>query len=111
MNEQELINRILILEYHQKLFIKLLNNPKLDFYKVIIEFGISEQETQKFFSLCDELTIKMEEQKAEGFVYFHPLFEEFSHSLHPRLNSKEVIQACLKQQLYETLLMEFTKYI
>ena len=111
MNEQELINRILILEYHQKLFIKLLNNPKLDFYKVIIEFGISEQETQKFFSLCDELTIKMEEQKAEGFVYFHPLFEEFSISLPQRLDPKEMIQACVTQQLYEPLMKEFIKYL
>jgi hypothetical protein len=111
MNVQELLERILILEYHQKLLIKLIKNPMLDFYKLIIEHGISEQETQDFFSLCTELTTKMEEQKAEGFVYFHPLFEEFSHSLHPRLSSREVIQACLNQQLYETLLMEFAKYI
>ena len=111
MNVQELLERILILEYHQKLLIKLLNNPKLDFYKLIIEYGISEQETQKLFSLCDKLTIKMEEQKAEGFVYFHPLFEEFSISLPPRLNPKEVIQACFNQKLYETLIKEFIKYI
>ena len=59
MNVQELLERILILEYHQKLLIKLINNPKLDFYKLIIEHGISEQETQKLFYLCDKLTIKM----------------------------------------------------
>jgi hypothetical protein len=111
MNEQELLNRILILEYHQKLLVKLLNNPTLNFYKLIIEYGITEHETQMFFSLCSELTIKMEEQKAEGFVYFHPLFEEFSTSLPPKLDPKEVIHACVTQQLYERLFHEFKKYI
>jgi hypothetical protein len=111
MNEQELLNRILILEYHQKLLVKLITNPKLNFYKLIIENGISEQDIDKLFALCDELSIKMEEQKAEGFVYFHPLFEEFSTSLPPQLEVKEVIQACVAQQLHEPLLSEFKKYL
>jgi hypothetical protein len=111
MSEQELLNRILILEYHQKLLLKLLNNPKLEFYKLIIEYGLSEQETQEFFSLCAKLSIKMEEQKAEGFVYFHPLFEEFSTSLPLKLNTKEVLHACVTQQLYEPLIQELIRYI
>lgn len=111
MNEQELLNRILILEYHQKLLVELISDQTLNFYKLIIKHGLSEQEVKEFFSLCEELTIKMEEQKAEGFVYFHPLFEEFSTFLPPVLNVKEVVQACVSQQLYEPLLEEFKKYV
>jgi hypothetical protein len=111
MNEHELLKRINLLEYHQKLLFKILNNQKLDFYKLIIENGISEEEVRKFFDLCDELSKKMEEQKAEGYVYFHPLFNELSTSLPSHLNVFEVIHACLTQQLFETLMLEFRKYL
>lgn len=111
MNEQELINRINLLEYHQKLLVKLLKDAKLDFYMLIIENGIAEQEIEKFYTLCDELNIKMEEQKVEGFVYFHPLFKEFKASLPAKLNVEEVIQACINQKLFEPLIQEFRKYL
>lgn len=111
MNEYELLERIKILEYHQKLLLKLLNNPKLDLYKLIIENGISEQEVKQFYSLCDKMSIKLEEQKAEGYVYFHPLFQELSLSLPPKLNMREVINACLTQKLYLPLFQELAKYL
>jgi hypothetical protein len=111
MNEQDLMERIRLLEYHQKLLLKLLENPKLDFYKLIIEHQISEQEVVKFFYLCDELHKKMEEQKAEGFVYFHPLFNKLSTSLPNNLDVKEMVQACVNQKLFESLFLEFKKYI
>lgn len=111
MNEQQILKRIQLLEYHQKLVIMLLKNPNLEFYKLIIENRITEQETQMFYSLCDKLSKKMEEQKAEGFVYFYPLFDEFLDSLPPNLFIKELIHSCLKQQLYEPLFNEFVKYL
>jgi hypothetical protein len=110
MNEQELLQRIQLLEYHQNLLVMLLDNPKLDFYKLIIKSGLKEQDVQQFFLLCDKLNIKWEEQKAEGFVYFHPLFAELSASLPPNLNVNEVIQACLNQKLYDDLFQELQKY-
>jgi hypothetical protein len=111
MNEQDLMERIRRVEYHQKLLIRLMENPKLDFYKLVIENEITESEVIKFFYLCDELNIKMEEQKAEGFVYFHPLFNELSSSLPNKLDVKEVVQACVNQKLFESLFLEFMKYI
>lgn len=107
----ELQNRIGLLEYHQKLLVQMLNNPRADFYKLVIEKGISEQEVQAFFQLCENMNIKMQEQKAEGFLYFHPLFNEFLNALPVTFEVKEVVQACLKQQLYEPLFKEFKKYI
>ncbi|MDP4104258.1 MAG: DUF1878 family protein [Bacillota bacterium] len=111
MDERELLKRIRLLEYHQKLLLKLVNNPKLEFNKLIIEKGISEQEVKNFFKFCEELCKKMEEQKAEGFVYFSPLFDEFSTSLPLTFQPEEVIQACLSQNLFESLMLEFKKYI
>ncbi|MEH7333671.1 DUF1878 family protein [Neobacillus drentensis] len=112
MTEYELLlKKVSLLEYHQKLLLELLNNPKLEFYKLIIEKGISKQEVKKFFQLCDEMSIKLEEQKAEGYVYFHPLFDEISASLPGSLEIKEVLNACIKQGLFKTLFLEFKKYI
>jgi hypothetical protein len=58
MNEHQLLERINVLEYHQKLLLKLLNDPKLELYKLIIENGITEQEVVQFYSLCDKMNIK-----------------------------------------------------
>ncbi|MBV7508188.1 YhaI family protein [Bacillus sp. sid0103] len=111
MNEHELLERINILEYHQKLLLKLLNDPKLELYKLIIENGITEQEAGQFYFLCDNMNKKFEEQKAEGYVYFHPLFHELSSSLPPKLNIKDVIKACITQRIYLALFQELNKYL
>lgn len=111
MNERELFERIQLLEYHQKLLLELTGNANLPFYRLIIEKRISEQEVQRFIKLCEEICKKMDEQKAEGFVHFYPLFNEFSTSLPPTLQAEEVIQACLSQNLFEQIMQEFMKYL
>jgi len=111
MNESELMRRIHQLEYHQKLLLEMINPPEFAFYKLIIKEGIPENEVQKFFQLCDELSKKMEEQKAEGFIYFHPLFTEFLSCLTVKFDAREVIQACFTQGLFLPLMQEFQNYI
>jgi hypothetical protein len=105
----ELQSRVQLLEYHQSLFLKMLSAPNLEFYRLVIENGISEQEVHAFNKLCEEMNKKMEEQKAEGFINFHPLFDEFLYSLPAKFNVKEVIHTCLNQKLYEPLFREFHK--
>jgi hypothetical protein len=111
MNEHELQQKIHILEFHQKLLIKLISNPKLELYKLFIENGITEQEVERFFLLCETMSIKMEEQKAEGYVYFQPLFHELSVSLPSTLDIIDVINACLIQREYLPLFQELEKYL
>ncbi|WP_419888764.1 DUF1878 family protein [Neobacillus niacini] len=108
-NYVELQARVNLLEYHQKLLLKLLTAPNLEFYRLVIENGVSEHEVEAFNQLCEHLNKKMEEQKAEGFINFHPLFNEFLYCLPENLNAKEVVHACLKQHLFEPLFKEFTK--
>lgn len=105
----ELHARVNLLEYHQRLLLKMLASPNLEFYRLIIENGISEQEVQSFNQICEGLNKKMEEQKAEGFLNFHPLFSEFLYSLPAKFDVKEVVQSCLDQDLYEPLFREFKK--
>lgn len=111
MNEHELLEKINVLEYHQKLLLKLVNDPKLELYKLIIENGLTEQDVRMFYSLCDRLNIKFEEQKAEGYVYFHPLFHELFSSLPPKVKIKDVINACITQKIYPSLFQELEKYL
>ncbi|MCM3567898.1 DUF1878 family protein [Neobacillus mesonae] len=112
MNEYKaLLERIHLLEFHQKLLVKMIKNPDMDFYRIIVEHGISKQEMESFFNLCDELSLKLKKQKAEGFVHFHPLFVEFVAGLPLELDIKEIVKACLVQKLYVPLFQEFNKFI
>jgi hypothetical protein len=112
MNEHEiLLQRIDLLEYHQKLLLMLLIDSKLELYKLVIENGITKQEIERFYFSCNEILIKLAKQKAEGYVYFYPLFDELSAALPVKLDMNEVINACLKQNLYLPLFQEFRKYI
>jgi Glu-tRNA(Gln) amidotransferase subunit E-like FAD-binding protein len=105
----ELQSKVNLLEYHQRLLLKMLSAPNLEFYRLVIENGISELEVQEFNKICEDLNKKMEEQKAEGFVNFHPLFNEFLYSLPAKFDAKEVVQSCVNQRLYEPLFREFQK--
>lgn len=111
MNNDELLARIEQLEYHQYLLLKMVKNSKADFYKLVIENSLSKHEVEEIMLLCEELSIKLEEQKAEGFIHFHPLFEEFKLKLHPTLHAEAVIRACLSQHLFQPLMMELKKYL
>jgi hypothetical protein len=111
MNLEELIIRISKLEFHQSLLLKMARQSNEDFYKLVIAKSIGEEEVKQFYLLCDELSIKLEEQKAEGFVHFHPLLKEFESRLHSRLKAKEVILACLKQRLFVPLMTELKNYL
>lgn len=106
-----LMEKIQLLEFHQQLLLELISNPNLEFYKLIVEKGISKHEMERFYRLCHELNNKMEEQKAEGFVTFHPLFTELSAAMPAGLKTNDVVRACLAQKIYEPLFKEFAKYL
>ena len=109
MNSKEIYEKLIQLEFHQKLLLKIISGSTQPFYRLIIEKSMTEKEVDEFFKLCDELNRMMVEQKEEGFVYFHPLFEILKTSLHPNLDIQEVIYACLLQQLYVPLMTELNK--
>jgi len=111
MELQAIIEKLKMLEYHQSLLLKMNISTSEAFYKLIIEKSLSEEEVNQLYRKCEQLSIDYEEQKAEGFVYFHPLFQKFIQVLPPKLTVEEVIFACLKQGLYVPLMTEFKKYL
>ena len=112
MGNEVFIEQINRLRYHQSLLLEMINT-KMDmpFYQLVIEKFLSKQEVEQFYKLCDNLSMQLEEQKAEGFLNYQPLFDKFKLSLHPALTAKEVVHACLEQQMYLPLMNEFKKYV
>lgn len=106
-----LIDKINKLEFQQKLLLKIIENPDYQFYKLVIENSLGEKDVNAFNILCEKMSKELEEQKAEGFVHFHPLFKEFIHHLHPSFQADKVVRACIKQRLFLPLMDEFRKYI
>lgn len=110
MEESEVLKELSLIRYHQRLIVDMLDRSDKDFYKLIIFYGLSEVEVKEFFDLCDSLSMELEEQKAEGFVYYHPLYRQFLERLNKKLSAKEVIHACISQKLYLTLMVELENY-
>lgn len=111
MDLQAILEKLNKLEYHQSLLLKMNASTTEVFYKLIVEKSLSKEEVQQFHTSCEKLSKIYEEQKAEGFVYFHPLYKKFTADLHPKLTAEEVITACLKQGLYIPLMTELKKYL
>ncbi|MCU9612510.1 YhaI family protein [Caldibacillus lycopersici] len=107
----ELLKRIERLEYHQQLMFQLIDRTNVSFTKLIVEKNLGQEEVMEFHKLCDDMSKKLEEQKAEGFLYFHPLLTEFSSKLNHKLEVNETINACLKENLHQTLMAELKKYL
>ncbi|WP_017754272.1 DUF1878 family protein [Calidifontibacillus oryziterrae] len=106
---EDLLCRIKKIEYHQRLLLKMIENQNYPVYELFVKKDLSEVDAAELFSLCDELTLKLETQKEEGFVYFTPLLTEFIRLLNPKLEPKETINAFLKQNLYRSLMEELEK--
>lgn len=111
MEESEVLQKLRLIQYHQKLIVSMLEKSNDEFYKLVIKNGLMEEEVNDFFQHCEKLSIDLEEQKAEGFVYFHPLYQHFSDSLNRKLSVKEVINACVTQNLFVPLMKELKTYI
>ncbi|MCA1061945.1 DUF1878 family protein [Rossellomorea sp. AcN35-11] len=100
----ELMRRIEKIEYYQRLLAEMIPENGYPFHRLIIQKGLSEGEVQEFLLTCDKLSMKLEKQKAEGFVYHTPLFKEFEEGLHSKLKVHEVVDSCLAQDIYPALM-------
>lgn len=108
---EELLQRIERLEYHQKLIIDILVETDKAFTKLIVYKNLSKDEVREFHNLCENMNKKIEEQKAEGLLNFHPLLKEFSEKINRKLDVNETISACLRENLHAQLMSELKKYL
>jgi hypothetical protein len=111
MEESEVLKKLSLIQYHQSLIVDMLQKSGEEFSKLVIKQQLSEEDVIEFHSLCENLSNLLQEQKAEGFVYYHPLYSYFADRLPCRLSVKEVIYACISQNLYLPLMDELKKYI
>jgi hypothetical protein len=105
----DVVKRIEKLEYYQRLMAEMIPENGYPFHRLIIRKGLSEREVKEFFSTCDRLSMKLQKQKAEGFVYNTPLFKEFEEQLHSKLKVHEVVDSCLAQDIYPALMKQLKK--
>ena len=110
MKSDELLEKLLMLEYHQKILLRMVQGTALKFDWLIVKRGLSEEQINLFFEKCEKMSMDLEQQKAEGFLYFHPLFQEFSAALPSELEAQETISACIEQGLFLPLMLELKKY-
>ncbi|MGM9927195.1 MAG: DUF1878 family protein [Bacillus sp. (in: firmicutes)] len=96
--------KIETLEFHQQLLLRMLKNSKEQLYYLIIQKKLTKSETEQLLKLCDDLSIELERQKAEGFVTFYPLLTELKANLHPAISSEELVDACIQQGIYTELM-------
>jgi hypothetical protein len=110
LEESEVLRELALIRYHQRLIVDMLAHSNSEFFKLVIYYGLTEEEVQEFYKLCDDLNMELEEQKAEGFVYYHPLYLQFKEALNSKISPKEVIHACISQRMYLPLMEELQKY-
>ena len=94
------------LRYHQQLLLHIIQNPKAQFDLLIVEKNITKEEVKEIFELCELLSKRLTMEKAEGFMNFQPLFSQLERNVTPKLSVKELVDSCLAQGLYETLMQE-----
>lgn len=110
MKFEEITEKIKMLEFHQNLLLQMVEGTSLKFYYLMIKKSLTQTEMDDILQFCENMSIELKKQKAEGFVYFHPLFNEFRSFLQPKLEAEEVIAACLEQGLFIPLMQELKKY-
>ncbi|MGE6379928.1 DUF1878 family protein [Peribacillus muralis] len=98
-----------ILRFHQGLLLNLIRNPKARLDFLLVEKNFTKKETEDLLELCDILSKRYEIEKAEGYMNFRPLFNQFERKVNPKITTKECIDACLSQGLYVSFMREMDR--
>ncbi|WP_377891431.1 DUF1878 family protein [Alkalihalobacillus sp. R86527] len=94
------------IEYHNRLLARMYEeNGKYPFYRLVIEQGLTEEEVEGVFHLCDEIQKKMHEQMEEGLLSRTSLLTHFVGMLDMKLKPLPTIKAIQSQEEKYTNLM------
>ena len=108
---RDLEKEIETLRYHQQLLLHIIRNPKAQFDLLIVEKNITREEVKEIYKICELLSKRLAMEKAEGFINFQPLFSQLERNVTPKLSVKELVDSCLAQGLYKTLMQEMSEFI
>ncbi|WP_223700802.1 DUF1878 family protein [Sutcliffiella deserti] len=107
----DLEKRMEKLEFQMELLLKQIKVDQFPFDALVIKGNLSREDVTNIMNLCEDLTIEMEKQKAEGFVTFTPLLAMFEKRLHPHMPLEDTILALKKQGIYQSLMCAFLKLL
>lgn len=105
MNSLE--KRLETLEYYQTLLLKMIEPNHFPFYRLVMEKRLTREEIEELYSLCNDLSLLHEEQKAQGLVIFTNLLTQFAGQLNAKLEIDETVHAMANQGLYSSLMKDF----
>ncbi|WP_285767649.1 DUF1878 family protein [Peribacillus sp. SI8-4] len=98
-----------ILRFHQGLLLNLIRNPKARLDFLFVEKNFTKREAEELLELCDIMSKRYEIEKAEGYMNFQPLFNQFERKVNSKITTKECIDACLSQGLYVSFMREMDR--
>lgn len=104
-------DRLAKIEYHMQLLMKHIDVESYPFDILVIKRGISKEEVEELFDICEKLNIELEKQKADGFVTFSPLLTKWNASIPEKFPKEETIFALYKQNIYRDLTKELLHLI
>lgn len=108
---KELEKKLERLEFQIQLLLEMTDQTKFPFYHLIIQNGLSKEEVQQIYQLCENLTEEYNEQKAQGLLNFTDLLTLFAGQLNPKLDVNKTIEAMYNQGLFKPLMTEFKHLI
>ncbi|MEX6700938.1 DUF1878 family protein [Peribacillus frigoritolerans] len=98
-----------ILRFHQRLLLNLIRNPEAKLDYLFVEKNFTKKEAEELLETCDILSKRYEIEKAEGYMNFRPLFNQFERKVNPKITTKECIDACISQGLYVSFMKEMER--
>jgi hypothetical protein len=84
----------------------MLKDSKHQLYYLIVKKNLTKKETEELLKTCEELSMKYKKQKAEGYLHFSPLLFELQSKLPSKIEVAELVEACLKQGVFQSLMRE-----
>ncbi|PLR67447.1 DUF1878 family protein [Bacillus sp. UMB0893] len=108
---ESLEKRIAKLEYYQTLLQKMVDPDKYPFYVSVMNSGLSAEEIEEIYRICDELSHLLAEQKEQGLLNYMSLLTRFAGQLNCKLSVDDTIVSLHNQGMYVPLMTEFLTLI
>ena len=97
------------LRYHQELLINVIRNRDAELDLLIVEKNLTREQGMTLLKTCEDMSNKMQIEKAEGYVHFRPLLQQLRNKINPNISLFDLIPSCLKQGLYTEFMKEMEK--
>ncbi|RHB48310.1 DUF1878 family protein [Exiguobacterium sp. AM39-5BH] len=99
MENVSLEEKINQLSYQMELLLGAIDWSARPFEHEIIKANLTKREVEEFFLLLDDIRERQNEQQRYGLSSVEPLLVHFVGMLHPKLDAKAILEACVHQKM------------